>query len=92
LLTVLKPNTYYHPELKGSYSIKAVLPVLVPGYSYDHLAINNGTDAVAMFVKIIDKQCTPEEAVTIRQNLLEYCKLDTLAMVKLHEQLAIMAK
>lgn len=90
LLTVLKPNTYYHPDLKGSYSIKAVLPVLVPGYSYDHLAINNGTDAVAMFVKIIDGQCTPEESATIRQNLLEYCKLDTLAMVKLHEQLEIM--
>ncbi len=90
LRTVLKPHTYCHAELKGSYSIKAVLPVLVPGYSYEHLAIQNGSDAVAMFVKMVDGNCTPEEAAVIRRDLLEYCKLDTLAMVKLHEQLEIM--
>lgn len=90
LRTVLKPHTYYHAELKGSYSIKAVLPVLVLGYSYEDLAIQNGSDAVAMSVKMVDGKCTPEEAAVIRRDLLEYCKLDTLAMVKLHEQLEIM--
>lgn len=69
-----------------------VLSVLVPGYSYKHLAIQNGSDAVAMFVKMVDGKCTPEEAAVIRKYLLEYCKLDTLAMVKLHEQLEFMTK
>jgi predicted RecB family nuclease len=91
LLTVLKPRNYYHADLKGSYSIKSVLPVLMPGYSYEHLFIQNGSDAVAMFVKVVDGKCTPEEAAVIRRDLLEYCKLDTLAMVKLHEQLEHLA-
>lgn len=86
LLPVIRRG-YYHPEFFGSFSIKTVLPVLVPDLSYDGLAINDGGAAIAQFARLAMGQIDGEDAVTIRRNLLEYCYLDTLAMVRLHEQL-----
>ena len=70
-----------------SYSIKYVLPSLVPELSYDTLAIGNGVDASAAFYNL--KQLEDEmEKESTRNALLEYCGLDTLAMVKILEKLA----
>lgn len=73
----------------GSVSIKSVLPSLCPGdpeLDYHSLeGVHNGGEAMDIFPKI--KDMTPEEQERTRTNLLAYCKLDTLAMVKVLEKL-----
>ena len=58
LMTPFQQKLYYTPEMKGSYSIKQVLPALVPGFSYKNLEINNGGDASLAFV-ILMKENDP---------------------------------
>jgi len=72
---------YYHPNQKGSASIKKVLPALTD-LSYADLEINNGGLASKSFESLYD---APSEE--IRQQLLEYCKLDTLAEVEIVKKL-----
>lgn len=74
------------PAMQGSYSIKYVLPALVPEMSYENMVIGNGTDASSAFYNLKNIQDENEKAKT-RQALLDYCGLDTLAMVKILEKL-----
>lgn len=86
LMVPFMKRDYYHWQMKGSYSIKYVLPVLVPGLSYDSMEIANGGMAMTAY----SRMCSTGNAVEIKQirkALLEYCKLDTLAMVKIVEKL-----
>jgi hypothetical protein len=81
----------YHPEFGGSFSIKGVLPALVPGMTYDDAgAIAEGTEASALLAKLIlHSDGMPEaERDQLRSELLAYCRLDTWAMVKLLEKLS----
>lgn len=84
-------NNYYHPEFYGSYSIKDVLPVLIPEMSYDNLAIRNGDEAIAAFVNMVKNDLPDEQIAISRKRLLDYCCQDTLAMVELHKKLVIIA-
>lgn len=77
----------YHPDFKGSYSIKKVLPVLVPDLSYKGLAIADGDAAITRFARMARGEITGTDIETTRRQLLAYCKLDTLAMLRLHETL-----
>ena len=72
--------------MNGSYSIKSVLPSLVPELNYDSLAIGNGGDASTAFYNLKRVEDENEREVT-RKALMEYCGLDTLAMVKILEKL-----
>lgn len=86
LMVPFRKKHYYLPEMKGSYSIKYVLPALVPEYSYENLAIGNGGDASAAYYNL--KFETNQETIDlVMANLFEYCKLDTLAMVKILKKL-----
>ena len=78
----------YHPDFFGSYSIKKVLPALVPKMSYENLEINNGSDAMSVFAMIELDLIQKDDIPKIRENLLKYCEQDTLAMVKLHSALS----
>jgi hypothetical protein len=87
LLMPFSKKYYYHPLMRGSASIKAVLPVLVGSeeISYKNLAIQNGAMAMAMYEKF-DRLSLIEQIQT-RQALLEYCHLDCLAMIKVVDAL-----
>ncbi|WP_407414350.1 DUF2779 domain-containing protein [Methanobrevibacter sp.] len=89
LMVPFRQRNYYTKEMKGSYSIKYVLPALYPDdpeLDYVNLPlVHNGGEASEAFLSLKDK--TPEEQVEIRQGLLKYCKLDTYAMVKILEKL-----
>jgi predicted RecB family nuclease len=77
-------RTYcYHPEFHGSFSIKAVLPALVPSLGYDDLAIGDGTLAAAAYAEMSSPAATAERRAELRANLLAYCERDTLAEVEL---------
>lgn len=86
LMIPFKNKWYYTPSMKGSYSIKSVLPALAPSFSYDNLEINNGSLASSSYVFLRTLK-EPEEVKKIKENLLAYCKMDTLAMVKILEVL-----
>lgn len=89
IVDLMKPfsdRLYYTKEMKGSYSIKAVLPAVVPGISYDDLSINKGDQASLAFEKLYS-ETDSNRIKEIRSNLLEYCKLDTLAMVEIFKVL-----
>ena len=84
---------YYHPKMCGSSSIKKVLPAIVPSFesAYSSLdLIHNGGEAMREYAKL--KHKTKDEQDMIRKALLVYCKLDTLAMVKVLEKLREVAK
>ena len=76
----------YHWQQQGSYSLKCVLPAMLPDFSYDHLDVQNGGMAMDAYAAM-NQDDDPKEIAKIRQSLLEYCKLDTLAMVKILERL-----
>jgi hypothetical protein len=76
-----------HPEFCGRTSIKVVLPVLVPDLSYEGLEIADGDAALVTFAMMAQGIMDTEEMERKRAALLEYCKMDTLAMVRLHEVL-----
>jgi len=86
LMIPFRQKHYYAPEMKGSYSIKAVLPALVPELSYEGLEINEGGLASIAFESLWNETDMMIIAETKNQ-LLKYCKLDTLAMVKILEKL-----
>lgn len=87
LLPVLKHN-YYHPDMKGSWSIKKVLPCLVPELRYDLLgSVQEGTQAQAVYLKLISGEMSQPSLEQARTDLLAYCELDTLAMVRIVEKI-----
>lgn len=86
LLKLIKKE-FYHPDFEGSFSIKKVLPALVPELDYDSLAIGDGGTASITFALLASKALKGEKALEARENLLEYCKQDTLAMVLVHKAL-----
>jgi hypothetical protein len=86
LIIPFKDRLYYHPAMKGSSSIKNVLPALVPGFSYDDLSISNGNVAMTVYENL-RKETDLFVQQEMREALLAYCKLDTLAMVKILEVL-----
>lgn len=80
-------NNYYHPDFHGSYSLKDVLPVLVPEMGYDDLTVSNGGDATAVFAQMTTGRMEEQEMRQARQDLLRYCGRDTEGMVRLWEAL-----
>ena len=86
LMIPFQKKYYYAPEMRGSYSIKAVLPALVSELSYDELEINEGGLASVAY-ESLQTETDLMFIAEIKQQLLEYCKLDTLGMVKILERL-----
>lgn len=86
LMIPFQQKWVYTPQMKGSYSIKAVLPALVPELSYQDLEIKEGGTASTTFTQMVTGEFQGDLQKT-RINLLEYCKLDTYAMVKILEKL-----
>jgi Domain of unknown function(DUF2779) len=80
-------NGYCHPEFLGRTSIKNVLPVVAPELSYASMDVGNGEDAAGLFALMTVGQRDAADRASHRRQLLEYCKLDTLAMVRLHAAL-----
>lgn len=93
LLPVVRDHVY-HPDFGGSFSIKYVLPALVPEFSYEGLEVAKGDDAANVLATLLfaPETMTPLERSARREALLEYCKLDTLAMVKILHRLRELAR
>ena len=100
LLPVVR-NYVYHPAFHGSFSLKSVLPALVPGLSYGDLAVADGdTASVQLERMLLGNEQGPAQGQLdlfdaapspLRADLLAYCRRDTWAMVKLLERLRELA-
>ena len=93
LMAPFASKSYYHPKMQGSYSIKYVLPALMPEFesAYKDLnLIHNGGEAMQAYEAMTHMSADEREAY--KNALLAYCKLDTLAMVKVLEKLREVAK
>ena len=90
LLSILR-RCYYHRDLLGSFSLKQVVPVLVPDCAYGDLAIQDGAVASLEYLRMLSAP-DPEERDRIRASLLDYCQRDTWAMVRIWEELGKVAE
>jgi hypothetical protein len=86
LVQPFQERYYYHPAMKNSVSIKNVLPALVPELNYANLMISSGSIAMTAF-ELLQSETDMFKIIEIREQLLAYCKMDTLAMVKIFEVL-----
>jgi predicted RecB family nuclease len=86
-LHVVVKNHYYHPEFHGSFSLKAVLPAVLPSMAYENLEIQEGQMASLEYLRMIGPATPEAEKEKIKNDLLEYCAQDTLAMVRIREEL-----
>ena len=91
LLKVLRAH-YYHPDFHGSYSIKAVLPALVPEMTYSNLEIQDGSSASVAFAKMLRPDTGEPEHERIRTALLDYCRMDTEAMLRVFAMLGSLSR
>lgn len=87
-LLKLVREEYYHPQFHGSFSIKSVLPVLVPDMGYGDLEIQHGLAAAIDFGRMISESTSAEEKEATREALLAYCQRDTEAMVRVFDVLS----
>jgi hypothetical protein len=88
LLPIVR-NHVYHPAFDGSFSLKKVLPALVPELSYDDLPISEGATASLELERLMfsGDRLDTDEKQRLRNDLLRYCHQDTWGLVKLLELL-----
>lgn len=90
-LVDLKPivkNNYYHPDMKGSWSLKPVMACLAPEMSHANLEeVTDGMSAQRAYLEIIAPETDNARRKNLRRKLLEYCKLDTLGMIMIVREL-----
>jgi len=90
LLIPFRGLMYYHPDFNGSFSIKSILPAMFPQdeeADYQQLEIQDGRMAMSVYAGLAQIEDDAERDHT-RESLLAYCRLDTLAMVKIWQRLA----
>jgi predicted RecB family nuclease len=90
LLPVVREHVY-HPGFAGSYSIKSVLPALVPEMTYEGMQVPNGKAAGLAWESLIRCEQNDAERSDTKKALLDYCGQDTLAMVRLLNVLSSLA-
>jgi hypothetical protein len=84
LLPIVR-NQVYHPAFAGSYSLKSVLPALVPEMTYQGMEVADGQDAGLEWERLIRGGLDQAESERIRKALLDYCGQDTLALARLFQ-------
>lgn len=87
LMIPFSKGWFVDKEFMGSASLKRVLPVLVDTLSYHNLDINNGSLAQTLWMDAFLNGNSKQDKEKIAKDLLEYCKLDTLAMVEIYNVL-----
>ncbi|MFY9457392.1 MAG: DUF2779 domain-containing protein [Candidatus Spechtbacterales bacterium] len=83
LIIPFAKNMFVDKDFFGSASLKSVMPVLVPKLSYKELAIQEGGSASRVWMETIFENKNTDRRDKIFSDLIEYCKMDTLAMVKI---------
>ena len=80
LKDIFSKQYFVHKNLGGKVSIKQVLPVLAPDLSYSALKIQDGTTAATAWGQIISGELSDKERAELREQLKEYCSMDSYGM------------
>jgi hypothetical protein len=73
---------YYHRDMRGSWSIKSVMPTIDPSLGYAHLdEVREGDAAQRAFMALRGGTLSGEKSAALRAALLAYCRHDTWVMV-----------
>lgn len=73
---------YYHRDMRGSWSIKSVIPTIDSQLGYEHLEeVQEGDGAQQAFLELRTPTITSERSLALRSALLKYCRHDTWVMV-----------
>jgi hypothetical protein len=92
LLPVVRDHVY-HPDFLGSFNLKAVVPALIPDLDHEGLDVSKGHTASALLYRLLflgePQDLAQREAM--RRSLLDYCAMDTLALVRLKDLLDVLA-
>lgn len=91
LLPVVREHVY-HPAFAGSYSLKSVLPALVPEMTYDGMEVADGQAAGLAWESLVRGSLKQDDRDTIRKMLFDYCGQDTLGLVRLVEVLEVRSR
>lgn len=93
LLPIVREHVY-HTDFGGGFGLKRVMPALVPELSYGELAIQDGGVATVELERLLlrGSEMSDSERAELRRALLDYCRLDTLAMVRIVERLRELAR
>lgn len=86
LLAIIQAH-YYHPAFQGSFSIKSVLPALVPSIGYDDLEIQDGAVASVAHQRMLSSEIDLVERARLTTALLQYCERDTVGMLEIRRVL-----
>ena len=88
LSTIIRRNVYC-PDFQRSYSIKRVLPAMVPEMSYDGLLVQSGDQVSSIWERLCDVNLASADRMRLRRALLDYCERDTLALAHLVDVLKV---
>jgi hypothetical protein len=89
LLSPFRSFDIYYPDQHGTASIKQVLPALA-GKDYSSLAIQDGGQASEEFKRVMFGDVSEEERRAVRRNLEAYCRMDTMGMLDIIRELAVL--
>ncbi len=92
LMDIFKNGLYADPACGGSNSLKAIMPVLVPELSYKSLVIQEGGTASASWALVTDPNMPQAKREKLYQDMIDYCRLDVYAMVRILEVLNEVSK
>ena len=81
----------YHPQFHGSFSLKAILPALVPGFGYADMEVSHGGEAGLAWDRLIRGGLDGEDRRRLKAALLAYCRQDTFAMAQVLDRLSALA-
>jgi hypothetical protein len=91
LLPVMK-KYYYHPGMKGSWSIKNVLSCLLPELRYSDLGeVQDGLMAQSAYLEMTGGNLSPEQKQSLYRDMQQYCELDTYAMLAIVDRVCAKA-
>ena len=91
LLPIIREQ-YYHPAFQGSFSIKTVLPALVPHLTYEDLEIQHGGMAAQSYLRMVFEESDWIERFRLREALMRYCARDTRALLEVRKALLLIAR
>lgn len=83
LETPFKKDWFYHPGMLGGYSMKNILPALVPELSYNNLNIRDGADAMLIYQQLVEEKDDVKKEAQLA-DLKAYCQMDTLGLYKVY--------
>jgi hypothetical protein len=78
----IQKGNYYHPDMKGNFTLKSLAPIVNQESGFDSLDIQSGITAMYIYESLLANENSIEQE-TIKQQLIDYCEMDALVTYQL---------